>query len=289
MKRCAFLSMDSLEGFYAYDYMLFAPLKAYGWQAEEVSWHKADVDWNQYDVVVVRSTWDYQENAEAFVSCLQRIDASSAVLANSMALLLWNINKTYLQDIAGQGINIVPTDWFETFDLADVAQSFAHFGVEEIVLKPTVSANADHTYRLNREQLLAQGLALKEIFSQRPFMVQPFLPAVLEEGEYSLFYFNGHYSHCILKQPKADDFRVQEEHGGQLTSVQPTEEMLTQARHTMAAMPDDALYARIDLLRCSAEFAVMEIELIEPSLYFNMDENSAQFFADAFIECFGQG
>lgn len=289
MKRCAFLSMDSLEGFFVYDYMLFTPLKTYGWDVEEVSWHKADVDWNQYDVVVVRSTWDYQQDAEAFVRCLQRIDASTAVLANSLQLLLWNIDKTYLQDIAGQGINIVPTRWFEAFDLADVAKSFAHFAVEEIVIKPTVSANADHTHRLNREQLLAQGLALKAIFKQRPFMVQPFLPAVVEEGEYSLFYFNGHYSHCIVKQPKTDDFRVQEEHGGLLTSVQPTEEMLTQARHTMAAMPDDALYARIDLLRCKEEFAVMEIELIEPSLYFNMDENAAQCFADAFIERFGQG
>ena len=289
MKRCAFLSMDSLEGYFAYDHMLFTPLKAYGWEVEEVSWRKADVDWDQFDVVVVRSTWDYQQDAKDFVSCLQRIDASRAVLANSMQLLLWNIDKGYLKDIAGQGINIVPTRWHNIFDLDDVADAFEYFAVGEIVLKPTISANADHTYRLNREQLLTQGKALQKVFSQRPFMVQPFLPAVVDEGEYSLFYFNGHYSHCILKKPKTDDFRVQEEHGGQLTAVQPSDEMLTQARHTMASMPDDALYARIDLLRCGDEFAVMEIELIEPSLYFNMDEHAAQCFADAFVECFGQG
>lgn len=289
MKRCAFLSMDSLDGFFAYDYMLFDPLKTFGWEVEEVSWHRADVDWDQFDVVVVRSTWDYQQDAPAFVSCLKRIDASTAVLANSLQLLLWNINKGYLKDIAGQGINIVPTCWFESFDLGVVADTFGFFSVDEIVLKPTVSANADHTYRLNRQQFFAQGQELKKIFSQRPFMVQPFLTAVVEEGEYSLFYFNGHYSHCILKKPKTDDFRVQEEHGGQLIAAQPTQEMLTQARHTMASMPDDALYARIDLLRCGKEFAVMEIELIEPSLYFNMVEDSAQCFADAFVECFGKG
>lgn len=281
--------MDNLDGFFVYDYMLFAPLKAYGWDVEEVSWRKTDVDWNQYDVVVVRSTWDYQQDADNFVRCLQRIDASTALLANSLQLLMWNINKGYLQDIASQGINIVPTRWFDAFDLTDVAKSFAHFGVEEIVLKPTVSANADHTYRLNQAQLIAQEAELSLIFRQRPFMLQPFLSAVVDEGEYSLFYFNGHYSHCILKKPKTDDFRVQEEHGGQLTSVQPTEAMLTQARHTMAAMPDDALYARIDLLRSGDEFAVMEIELIEPSLYFNMDESAPQCFADGFVECFGRG
>ena len=289
MKRCAFLSMDTLEAFFAYDNMLFAPLAKLGWQAEEVSWRKKDLDWNSFDVVVIRSTWDYQVDPQAFLSCLEQIEHSTARLENSLKLVKWNVSKDYLKDIQEQGITIVPTRWMQAFDLADVVKSFAHFTTEQIVIKPLISANADHTYRLSHEQLLTQALSLKTVFSDRAFMVQPFMQAIVDEGEYSLFYFTGHYSHSILKMPKADDFRVQEEHGGQLKLIEPTEDMLTTARHTLASLPDDALYARIDLIRHGNEFAVMEVELIEPSLYFNMDPQSPQRFAEAFVEMFGEG
>jgi glutathione synthase/RimK-type ligase-like ATP-grasp enzyme len=288
MKRCAFLSMDSLEDFYAYDTMLFAPLAKLGWQAEEVSWHKQNVDWHEYDVVVIRSTWDYQSDPQAFLKCLEQINAATC-LHNSLKLVKWNLSKEYLKDIENQGITIVPTRWFEDFDLPEVADSFESFNTDQLVIKPLISANADHTYRLTRESLLNQSDTLQKTFSDRPFMVQPFLSSIIEEGEYSLFYFAGHYSHCILKMPKEHDFRVQEEHGGQLKLVEATDEMLTQARHTLASLPDDALYARIDLIRYGQEFALMEVELIEPSLYFNMDANSPQRFAEAFVETFGEG
>ncbi|MEH6710262.1 MAG: hypothetical protein V7733_03545 [Paraglaciecola polaris] len=289
MKRCAFLSTDNLEGYFVYDELLYAPLKQVGWQVDAVSWHDTEVDWNTYDVVVVRSTWDYQQHAKAFMQCLTRIDDSSAILANSLRLLNWNVSKEYLQDIASQGIAVVPTIWLQDFDLLSISGGFEYFDCERIVIKPQVSANADHTYMLDREQLLAQAKALKSVFSDRAFMVQPFIEAVTTQGEYSLFYFNGHYSHAILKIPEQGDFRVQEEHGGRLQAVQPDEEMLTQARHTMAAMPDDALYARIDLLRYRGEYVVIEIELIEPSLYFNMDSASPGRFVEAFVESFGMG
>jgi glutathione synthase/RimK-type ligase-like ATP-grasp enzyme len=289
MKKCAFLSMDSLENFFAYDDMVFAPLKAQGWHAEHVSWRKQDVNWSQYDVVVIRSTWDYQSDAPAFLACLEAIEASSAQLENPLALVKWNISKDYLRDMQQQGINIVPTLWFDSFDLPEVEQGFQHFSSEQLVIKPLISANADHTYRLTPQSLLNMHAQLAKEFGQRPFMLQPFLPAIVEEGEYSLFYFAGHYSHSILKRPKGGDFRVQEEHGGLLQSIQPCEEMLTCARHALASLPAEALYARIDLIRHQGEFALMEIELIEPSLYFNMDTQSAQRFADAFVETFGQG
>jgi hypothetical protein len=284
MKRCAFLSMDSLENFFYSDPMLFEPLKVAGWLAEEVSWRKTDVDWNVYDVVVIRTTWDYQDDVEGFMACLQRIEASSAQLQNSLKIVEWNISKHYLKDLQNQGINIVPTLWFDSFAFSELQAGFSHFDTSQIVIKPLVSANADHTYRLTPAHLLEQAIELKSIFSGREFMLQPFLSSIIEEGEYSLFYFSGNYSHAILKQPKPGDFRVQEEHGGQLTSVQPSEEMLTTARHSLAALPEDVLYARIDLVRYKKEFAVIEIELIEPSLYFNMDAESPQRFVDAFIE-----
>jgi glutathione synthase/RimK-type ligase-like ATP-grasp enzyme len=242
------------------------------------------VDWNNYDVVIIRTTWDYQDDVEGFMACLQRIEASSAQLQNTLKIVEWNISKRYLSDLQNQGINIVPTLWFDSFSLAELQLGFSHFDTSEVVLKPLVSANADHTYRLTAENLNTQSKQLENVFYKREFMLQPFLNAIINEGEYSLFYFAGQYSHGILKQPRAGDFRVQEEHGGQLKSIQPCEEMLTTARHCLAALPADVLYARIDLVRYKKEFAVIEIELIEPSLYFNMDAGSPQRFVDAFVE-----
>ena len=198
MKRCAFLSMDSLEDFFYYDPMLFEPLKAVGWLVEEVSWRKTDVDWDNYDVVVIRTTWDYQDDVVGFLACLQRIEASSAKLMNSLKIVEWNISKSYLKDLQNQGINIVPTLWFDSFSLTKLQAGFGHFDTPQIVLKPLVSANADHTYRLSPENLLEQADELKAVFATREFMLQPFLTGIVEEGEYSLFYFAGHYSHSIL-------------------------------------------------------------------------------------------
>ncbi|QJR81183.1 hypothetical protein CA267_010525 [Alteromonas pelagimontana] len=288
MSSVAFLSMDSLEGFHVYDDLLIAPFARAGWQVETVSWRR-NVDWNQYDVVIVRSPWDYQQTPEAFIRCLREIEASSAKLENPLGLMLWNIRKTYLKDLEKQGIAVVPTFWGDNFHLPDVQQQFAAFGTDEIIIKPTLSANADDTFRLNAKTLVEQQCQLTALFKERAFMVQPFIREIVEEGEYSLFYFSGQYSHAILKQPKAGDFRVQEEHGGVLTSIEPLEDMKRVAVAALKAMPTDHLYARVDLVRSAGKWALMELELIEPSLYFNLDIASPQRFVDAFVERYGRG
>jgi hypothetical protein len=266
---------------------------------DTVSWRDKSVNWHDYDVVVIRSCWDYQADITRFLQCLKTIEESRAILANSLPLVYWNIHKTYLKELAQQGITIVPSLWFERFKRAEVEGAFSHFACDELVIKPIVSANADHTYRLNRAQLIQQQDELALIFAERPFMVQPFLHTVVTAGEYSLFYFAGHFSHCIVKQPKSGDFRVQEEHGGQMQLITADESMLTAGRHVMAALPAEALYARVDLVSLAASgsqtssadpnYALMEVELIEPSLYFNMDPQSPQRFVQAFIETYGVG
>ncbi|MFT5282880.1 MAG: glutathione synthase/RimK-type ligase-like ATP-grasp enzyme [Yoonia sp.] len=115
----------------------------------------------------------------------------------------------------------------------------------------------------------------------RQIMLQAFEKTILDVGEYSLFYFDGEYSHSINKLPASGDFRVQEEHGGQLQSIEPTDAMRALAQRTLNALPENALYARIDMLDTATGLAIIEVELIEPSLYFNMDEESPKRFAQA--------
>ena len=115
------------------------------------------------------------------------------------------------------------------------------------------------------------------------FLLQPFMDAIIDEGEYSLFYFNGTLSNCILKTPKNNDFRVQEEHGGQLKLVNEPDTLLVECgNQCLDVIDEQLLYARLDFVRYQDSFALMEAELIEPSLYFNMDPESPERFARAF-------
>lgn len=289
MKTCAFLSMDSLDGYFVYDELLFAPMAAKGWQVETVSWRDTSMDWSRFDVVVIRSPWDYQKSPQAFLRCLQQIVQSGAQLANSLALVEWNINKAYLRDIQARQIPIVPTLWQVDFNLEDCQAAFGYFGCDELIIKPLVSANADDTYRLSAADIKRLEAVLAARFKGRPHMLQPFIQNVLDEGEYSLFFFGQQYSHCIIKRPAKGDFRVQEEHGGCLRATMPDPDLLALAKRTLKALPDEPLYARLDFIRTPNGFAVMELELIEPSLYFNMDADAPQRFVNAFVARYGAG
>jgi hypothetical protein len=237
-------------------------------------------------VVIIRSPWDYQDDMASFLKVLENIEQSSARLENSLAVVEWNINKDYLKSLSQDGVTIVPTLWPEAFDANNMAGYFSYFSTEQMVLKPRVSANADNTFWLTKDNYQDKVAELNAAFASRELMVQPFMADICSEGEFSLFYFNGEFSHAILKTPAQGDFRVQEEHGGGLLAVTPEPALTAAADKTMQAISKlhgELLYARIDFVRYQDTFALMEAELIEPSLYFNMDKASPQRFAQAFV------
>lgn len=282
----AFLSTDDLEDYFVWDNLLIQPFSQHGVHVDVISWHATDIDWSQYDAVIVRSTWDYQEHADAFIDKLIEITKHDTVLINPLSLMQWNISKRYLQILQTQGITIIPSVFFDSVAISDIYAQFAYFDTQEIIIKPLISANSDNTFRLDHTNLIAQAGPLSNIFSTTPCVIQPFLDSVINEGEYSLFYFNGEYSHTIRKVPKSGDFRVQEEHGGELITVIPDERQLSAAAKVLAALPEKSLYARVDLIRNPRAqkddiWQLMEVELIEPSLYFNMDEASPERFVQA--------
>ena len=281
MRKICFLSMDELAGYICDDELAIAPLKELGWHVETVSWRDKAIDWNDYEAVIIRTTWDYQKRPQEFLEVLRRIKASKARLENSLETVEWNLSKIYLRELETNGIKIVPTIWDEkTVDAKNFQKWLAHFGADEIIIKPVISATAEHTYRLREF-----SNELTEVFANRAFVVQPFMSNVVTEGEFSLFYFDGAYSHTILKTPKRKDFRVQEEHGGVITTVSPSEKMLTAARKVFEMIAPKPLYARIDFVRDTANnLCLMELELIEPALYFRMDKDAPNRFARAFNE-----
>lgn len=284
MRKVAFLSMDSLEGYSCYDDLLIDPLKNLNWQADTVSWKSKNTNWKDYDCVIVRSTWDYQDSPKEFIEVLKNINTQTK-LENNIEILKWNMDKKYLRDLEEKGVKIVSSIWREKFYDTELEHYFDLLNTDEIIIKPTVSASAFNTFRINRSNLDTHISILDTIFNNTPFIVQPFINNIIKEGEYSLFYFGGEYSHAILKTPKQNDFRVQEEHGGILKLVQPEDEMKTAAEKILKEIKTNLLYARIDFVRTDEnDFALMELELIEPSLYFNMDPNSPQRFSKIFNE-----
>ncbi len=285
-KKVALLSMDSLENFHTYDKLLIDPMKTLGWIAEEVSWRNEKINWADYDAVIVRSTWDYQNDPEKFIKVLEKINSVSH-LENDLDLMKWNMNKNYLFQLKLKGVTIVDTIWEKSLNSILANDYFSRLDTDEIIIKPNISANADNTFRLSKEKLKEQSSTLEKIFTQREFMVQPFLKNIIEEGEYSLFFFDGKFSHSVLKKPKENDFRVQEEHGGNIQPIKASSDMILIAENTIKKLSTIPLYGRVDLVRTKQnEFALMELELIEPSLYLNKDVGAPLRFSKAFVDKF---
>lgn len=275
-RRCCFLSMDDLAGYVSDDELAIPPLNDLGWDVETVSWRDETADWKEFEAVVIRTPWDYQEDPEKFLEVLRQIERSSARLENALSIVEWNLDKKYLKELEDRGVRIVPTVWSDAFVSAERFSEWKReLAADELIIKPTISATAKDTFRLKE----FDG-SLSDVFEGRSYMVQPFMQQIVEEGEYSLFYFNGVYSHTILKAPKQGDFRVQEEHGGLISAVEPEPKMLESARRVNELIEPLPLYSRIDLVRCDdGGFALMELELIEPALYFRMDESAPHRFA----------
>lgn len=283
MRRCVFLSMDDLGDFIADDELLIEPLARRGWSVETISWRRTDVDWNLFDAVIVRSTWDYQRDVDAFLKVLERIDASRATLINPLSLMRWNVRKTYLGDLEKRGVPIIPTAFGRGIDEARFRQHFLELGADELVIKPVVSATAERTFRVHRDRLAELSAELTATFRGVDYLVQPFMPHIQDEGEYSVMLFNGGVSHTILKTPKAGDFRSQEDHGGTLKLVTPESALLACAFQVSSVLDPLPLYARVDFVRGEGNcFHLMEVEVIEPALYFRVAPQSEERFVAAF-------
>lgn len=282
MKKAAFLTTDNLDGFVTDDELLREPLETIGWTVQPVSWRAKNIDWNAFDIVIIRTPWDYQNDYRAFLTVLENIERSSAQLENGIELVRWNIRKTYLRDLEARGIDIVSTIWGTGLDATRLCSLFIELHTGELVLKPTISANADYTFRLSLQSVDGQLSELESVFGKREWMAQPFMERIIDEGEFSLMYFTGSFSHCILKTPKPGDFRVQEEHGATITAVLAEPALIADGNRVLTVLGGNPLYARADFVRtCHNDFALMELELIEPALYFRMDPSSPRRFAQA--------
>jgi glutathione synthase/RimK-type ligase-like ATP-grasp enzyme len=282
MPRIALLTLEDRTGYVIDDELAIAELRRRNIEVCEVPWSDTSAEWSTFDLVIVRTTWDYHLRPDEFLDALARIEASGTLLENPRELILWNLDKRYLRALDARGVPIVPSVWGDGGTATEFAALFARLGCDEIVVKPVVSANAVDTFRLRAPLDDTQLDTLVRTFAARAWFAQPFVQAVLTEGEFSLFYFDGTLSHAVRKVPLHGDFRVQEEHGGSIAPQPVTPELRHVADHVIRAVAPAPFQARVDLVRLGdGTLALMELEMIEPSLYFRMDVDAPGRFADA--------
>jgi hypothetical protein len=238
-----------------------------GAAAQAVVWSDAAVDWRGFDLVVLRSIWDYFERFAEFTAWLDRIERQGVRLCNPVGLVRWNMDKHYLRELEAAGVPIVPTRFVDAGERVDLAELLRAQGWERAILKPALSGGAYRTHKLAAAEAAALQGELEGIAAAGGALVQPFVQEIVDEGEWSLLFFGGELSHATLKTPRGGDFRVQTQFGGTFAGVTPPAAMVAAATAVVERLPEVATYVRIDGVRRGEELLLMEVEAIEPYLF----------------------
>jgi glutathione synthase/RimK-type ligase-like ATP-grasp enzyme len=251
-------------------------LRGKGHEADVVVWHD-EVDWASYDLVVIRSTWDYFDRLEEFIDWADRVNTVSRIV-NSPKVIRWNSHKGYLAELGEAGMPVLPSLALAKGASHPVDRMLAA-GWADVVIKPAVDGGARGALKAPATSREAAD-HLSRLVEAGDTIVQPFAPSV-ELGETSLFFFGGAFSHAVRKVPKPGDYRVQALHGGSEEVHEPTPDELEVAARAMALSPDELVYARVDLIDVAGEPTLMELELIEPDLFLRVAPGSVERFAAA--------
>lgn len=269
--------IPDVDALFEDDRLLIDALRRRGVDAVPAVWSD-DADRGSFDLAVLRSTWDYVDRLPEFLAALAELEAHGCRVRNPLDAVRWNSDKRYLDALAGWGAPVVPMIRATTSDPGAAVRAAADAGWDELVVKPSVGVGGAGVVRLP-----AAGLSDHLRSVRDEMLVQPFAPAVVDEGEYSFVVIGGRVSHVLRKRPAAGDFRAHGIYGGTVAPHEPAAEDLTEVRDLYARLPFDLDYARIDVVRFDGRLAVLELELIEPILYLSLAPGSADRLAGAIL------
>jgi glutathione synthase/RimK-type ligase-like ATP-grasp enzyme len=283
--RLAIATSVDEPGIHSDDKHLASSLRGLGVETIACIWNDPAVDWAKFDAVLIRSIWDYFKHYASFKQWLAQLPVPTI---NNKELLLWNSDKRYLIDLAKYGVPIIPT---QVVSARQLQSALAAMPSREVVIKPTISGTAWHTVRG-----VAGEPSFDQVVAQLPlefdYLVQPYVPEVASDGEWSLLFFDGEYSHAVIKRPKTGDYRVQSDYGGVSLAAEPGAELVARAGRVLEAAAAighaDVAYARIDGVISQGQFLLMELEMIEPFLHLgNRADASGRFAAKLFKRLVG--
>ena len=274
MKTVAFLACETtLPGSgqrradaFEHDMMVGAlepALATAGLRFSVIDWEAPLTEFSGVDLVLLGTAWNYQDKSEAFLTKLEALEAQGINVCNSSQVVRWNIEKTYLRELADLGAATIPTLWRETVTFKGAQEAMEVFETDRVVVKRQIGAGAE-----GQELLVRGSLPDSKWNFGHAAMLQPFLPAIAEEGELSFIFVDGKLSHALRKSAAKGDYRIQSLYGGTESPHTPSEDEAAAAHAIIEALPfETPLYARIDMLRSGSDLLLMEAELIEPYLY----------------------
>jgi glutathione synthase/RimK-type ligase-like ATP-grasp enzyme len=238
-------------------------------------WDDATVTWSDYEMVVIRSTWDYTKDRASYLEWARALPT----LFNPYSIIEYSTDKHYLDDLAARGYRIIPTSF------CDVGAS-PDFPDSNFVVKPTVGAGSMDADKYDAGEHDAAAAHVARLHdSGRDAMIQPYVASIDEVGERGLVFIDGEFSHAIRKNAmlhvdqldRHSLFRLE-----QLTLADAEPDAVTFATSLMAEpLFDGLLYGRVDLVQLPEGWAVMELELVEPSLFLSYRAEAAAELASA--------
>lgn len=279
--RVALVTYRGLPGLNADDQRAASALENLGTGVDAVCWDDPTADWSAYSAVVLRSTWDYHLRVAEFHAWIDRMEALGVRLWNPPAILRWNTDKRYLARLSHPTLNPPPTEILQRGSIVDLTALLDARGWDEAVIKPAISADGFSTERTSRAQAESDQPVLEAMLARADVVMQKLVPEIRTNGEISLMFFGGAFSHAVSKRPKAGEFRVQERLGGIIVRTDPPRALIDDARDLLETWAPGCLYARVDVVKTGERFVLMEVELAEPSLYLEHDPPSALAFARA--------
>ena len=293
--RVALITYSGVPAITTDDRLLRDALVARGVEVEARPWD-AIADWSIYHRIVLRSCWNFHHRPQEFREWVNDVkERHDGSLMNGPALVQWSVDKRYLKDLDARGVSIVPTIWVTSVDGDDAPELDALIAEEGwgggAVVKPAISATAHETWRVAPDDAGAHQARFESLLAASPsgVMVQPFLPEI-EEGEWSLVFLGGEFSHAVKKRPAAGDFRIQHDFGGTIERCEPDPALVDDARAVLRAAAaatetevEDILYARVDGVVRAGALLLMELELIEPVLFFAQAPGAAARMAELIV------
>jgi len=265
------------------DRPLLSALASLGLEAVPVVWDDPGVNWSRFKALVLRSVWDYHLRPMEFVAWLGLLESAGVPLWNSIATIRWNMHKRYLRELASRGVLVPRTEWMARADPRPLSAVLRHNDWPEAIVKPAISASATDTWRTSGD-IVDDDRRHRELLERSDILAQEIIREVAVNGEWSLIFIDGGFSHATIKRPRTGDFRVQTELGGSAEPAQAPADVISAAAGITKHIPGAWLFARIDGVVTPRGFMLMEVECIEPLLFFQQQPSSLAQFARALAQ-----
>jgi hypothetical protein len=262
------------------DRPLIGELGALGASATPVIWSDPEVRWRDFDALVLRSCWDYHLRPDEFRRWPEHVERDEMPLWHPASIVRWNMHKRYLHELGARAVLVPDTEWLRAGDNVTLTAVLNMHGWTEAIVKPAISASAMDTWRTS-SSLAKDEKRFAEQLRRSDLLVQTIVPEVATEGEWSLTYIAGAFSHAMLKRPSPWDFRVQLDYGGSAVPVRAPDPIVAAGADIVAKIPGLLLFARIDGVVTPSGFMLMEAECIEPQLFFEQAPGARTNFARA--------